>query len=165
VTTDIPSPPSRRDLLKRSGILAVVAPRNSQAQTSAPPEDTLDIYVCITAEGRVIAFCGHVDLGTGIRTALAQIIAEELDFPFAAVELVLGDTLDTPDQGPTIASETIQVTAQPLRIAAAQVRQHLIALAAGAASLCRCRLPAAIFNSAVEHCSAPAASAIRCCRT
>ena len=132
MTTDSPSPASRRDLLKRSGVLAVVAPRNGQRQANAPPEDALNIYVCITAEGRVIAFCGHVDLGTGIRTALAQIIAEELDFPFAAVELVLGDTLDAPDQGPTIASETIQVTAQPLRIAAAQVRQHLIVLAAEA---------------------------------
>ncbi len=132
MTMETPTPPSRRDLLKRSGILAVVSPRKGQTQTDAPPEDTLDIYVCITAEGRVIAFCGHVDLGTGVRTALAQIIAEELDFPFAAVELVLGDTLDTPDQGPTIASETIQVTAQPLRIAAAQSRQHLIALAAEA---------------------------------
>jgi nicotinate dehydrogenase subunit B len=122
VTTDIPSSPSRRDLLKRSGILAVVAPRNGQAQSNAPPEDTLDIYVCVTAEGRVIAFCGHVDLGTGIRTALAQIVAEELDFPLAAVELVLGDTLDTPDQGPTIASETIQVTAEALQCSAAELK-------------------------------------------
>jgi nicotinate dehydrogenase subunit B len=133
VTTDNPSPSSRRGLLKRSGILAVVTSReDSQARDDTPPEDALNIYVCITAEGRVIAFCGHVDLGTGIRTALAQIIAEELDCPFAAVELVLGDTSDTPDQGPTIASETIQVTAQPLRIAAAQLRQHLLELAAEA---------------------------------
>jgi nicotinate dehydrogenase subunit B len=127
-----PPPPSRRELLKRSGILAVISPRNGQTPDDAPPEDFLDIYVCITAEGRIVAFCGHVDLGTGIRTALAQIIAEELDFPFTAVELVLGDTLDTPDQGPTIASETIQVTARPLQLAAAQARQHLIALAAEA---------------------------------
>jgi nicotinate dehydrogenase subunit B len=127
-----PLPPSRRDLLKRSGILAVVSPRDPRVQDDAPPEDALDLYICITADGRVIAFCGHVDLGTGIRTALAQIIAEELDFPFAAVELVLGHTPDTPDQGPTIASETIQVTATPLRIAAAQARQHLIALTADA---------------------------------
>jgi nicotinate dehydrogenase subunit B len=101
-------------------------------RSDASPEDAFDIYVCITAEGRVTAFCGHVDLGTGIRTALAQIIAEELNFPFAAIELVLGDTSETPNQGPTIASETIQVTAQPLRIAAAQARQHLVALAAEA---------------------------------
>jgi nicotinate dehydrogenase subunit B len=132
LTPETPSPPSRRELLKRSGILAVVSPREGQPQNDGPPEDALDIYVCITAEGRVIAFCGHVDLGTGIRTALAQIIAEELDFPFAAVELVLGDTPDTPDQGPTIASETIQVTAGPLRIAAAQARARLIALTAEA---------------------------------
>jgi len=130
VTRETPSPASRRDLLKRSGILAIVSPRDRQTPSEAPPEDALDIYVCVTAEGRVIAFCGHVDLGTGIRTALAQIIAEEIDFPFAAVELVLGDTSHTPDQGPTIASETIQVTATPLRIAAAQARRHLITLAA-----------------------------------
>ena len=127
-----PPPPSRRQLLKRSGILAVVSPRNGEAQNDTSPEDALDIYVCLTAESRVVAFCGHVDLGTGIRTALAQIIAEELDFPFTAIELILGDTSETPNQGPTIASETIQVTAQPLRMAAAQARQHLVALAAEA---------------------------------
>ena len=127
-----PPPPSRRQLLKRSGILAVVSPRNGEAQNDTSGEDALDIYICLTAESRVVAFCGHVDLGTGIRTALAQIIAEELDFPFTAIELILGDTSETPNQGPTIASETIQVTAQPLRMAAAQARQHLVALAAEA---------------------------------
>lgn len=132
-TTASPPPrPSRRELLKRSGILAVVAPRQGAAQEGAAPEETFDIHVCVTAEGRVVAFCGHVDLGTGIRTALAQIVAEELDFPLEAVELVLGDTADAPDQGPTIASETIQFTSRPLRIAAAQSRQHLLLLAADA---------------------------------
>ena len=125
-------PPPRRQLLKRSGILAVVSPRDGETQNDASDEETLDIYICLTAEGRIVAFCGHVDLGTGIRTALAQIIAEEFDFPFTAIELVLGDTSETPNQGPTIASETIQVTAQPLRMAAAQARQHLVALAAEA---------------------------------
>lgn len=124
-------PPSRRELLRRGGVIAVVSPRRD-APAEAPPEDGLDIHVCLTAEGRVLAFCGHVDLGTGIRTALAQIVAEELDFPFAAVEMVLGDTAETPDQGATIASETIQVTSIPMRIAAAQIRQQLVSLAADA---------------------------------
>ena len=101
---------SRKALLKRAGVIGVVAPRKGAAADAAP-EDGLDLHVCLTAEGRVIAFNGHVDLGTGIRTALAQMVAEELDFPFDAVEMVLGDTAQTPDQGPTIASETIQVTA------------------------------------------------------
>ncbi len=76
------------------------------------------------------AYNGHVDLGTGIRTALAQIVADELDIAFARVSMVLGSTVAGPNQGATIASETIQVTAEPLRAAAATARAHLLALAA-----------------------------------
>ncbi|MCP4563594.1 MAG: molybdopterin-dependent oxidoreductase [Bosea sp.] len=126
-------PLSRKTLLKRAGVIGVVAPRKGAAADAAP-EDGLDLHVCLTAEGRVLAFNGHVDLGTGIRTALAQMVAEELDFPFDAVEMVLGDTVDTPDQGPTIASETIQVTSLAIRIAATQIRGRLITLAAAALS-------------------------------
>src|SRR5947209_2845183 len=89
----------------------------------------LETFIRITAEGSVTAFNGHVDLGTGIRTALGQIVAEELDVSFARVVVVLGDTSRVPDQGPTIASETIQITAVPLRKAAAQARHFLIARA------------------------------------
>ncbi|HWZ40017.1 MAG TPA: molybdopterin cofactor-binding domain-containing protein [Bradyrhizobium sp.] len=87
-------------------------------------------FIRITAKGEVNAYNGHVDLGTGIRTALGQIVAEELDVSFARVVVVLGDTREVPNQGPTIASETIQITAVPLRKAAAQARQFLIARAA-----------------------------------
>jgi nicotinate dehydrogenase subunit B len=89
-----------------------------------------ETFLKITADGSVTAFNGHVDLGTGIRTALGQIVAEELDVSFARVVVVLGDTTQTPNQGATIASETIQVTAVPLRMAAAQARHFLAARAA-----------------------------------
>ncbi|WP_163847140.1 molybdopterin cofactor-binding domain-containing protein [Pseudooceanicola aestuarii] len=82
-------------------------------------------HVQIGAGGAVVAHNGHVDLGTGIETALAQIVAEELDVPLSDVRVVLGDTAVTPNQGPTIASETIQVAALPLRRAAAQLRHWL----------------------------------------
>jgi len=98
------------------------------ARTSAT--GTFETFIRITADGEVRAYNGHVDLGTGIRTALGQIVAEELDVSFARVVVVLGDTNDVPNQGPTIASETIQITAVPLRKAAAQARQFLIARAA-----------------------------------
>ncbi|MCK1678652.1 molybdopterin-dependent oxidoreductase [Bradyrhizobium sp. 147] len=101
-------------------------------------EVTTETYVRITADGSVTAYNGHVDLGTGIRTALGQIIAEELDVSFARVVIVLGDTALVPNQGATIASETIQITAVPLRKAAAQARHFLIARAAE-----RLELPAA----------------------
>src|SRR5882724_7999117 len=80
-----------------------------------------ETFIKITSDGSVTAYNGHVDLGTGIRTALGQIVAEELDVSFARVVVVLGDTSLVPTQGPTIASETIQITAVPLRKAAAQV--------------------------------------------
>jgi nicotinate dehydrogenase subunit B len=78
----------------------------------------------------VTALNGHVDLGTGIRTALTQIVAEELDVPMARVHMVLGDTARAPNQGATIASSSIQIHAAPLRAAAAQARAWLVARAA-----------------------------------
>jgi nicotinate dehydrogenase subunit B len=89
-----------------------------------------ETFIKIASDGSVTAYNGHVDLGTGIRTALGQIVAEELDVSFARVVVVLGDTSAVPNQGPTIASETIQITAVPLRKAAAQARQYLVERAA-----------------------------------
>src|SRR6202035_3296223 len=109
---------------ERQGTLTVVRP------AAAGSNQPFETFIKITADGSVSAFNGHVDLGTGIRTALGQIVAEELDVSFARVVVVLGDTSRVPDQGPTIASETIQITAVPLRNAAAQARQFLLARAA-----------------------------------
>jgi nicotinate dehydrogenase subunit B len=105
----------------KHGSLSVVRPGGT---------DGYETFIKITADGGVTAYNGHVDLGTGIRTALGQIVAEELDVSFARVVVVLGDTTRVPNQGPTIASETIQITAVPLRQAAAQARQFLLARAA-----------------------------------
>src|SRR6202023_1884596 len=108
----------------RPGSLSVVQPAVSGGKSA------FETFVKITADGSVTAFNGHVDLGTGIRTALGQIVAEELDVSFARVIVVLGDTSRVPNQGATIASETIQISAVPLRNAAAQARQCLLARAA-----------------------------------
>src|SRR6476469_8693670 len=106
------------------GTLTVVRP-------ASPVEAVkFETFIKIASDGSVTAYNGHVDLGTGIRTALGQIVAEELDVSFARVIVVLGDTSRVPNQGATIASETIQITAVPLRKAAAQARQFLIARAA-----------------------------------
>jgi nicotinate dehydrogenase subunit B len=108
----------------RPGSLSVARPAVSGGEAA------FETFIKITADGAVTAFNGHVDLGTGIQTALGQIVAEELDVSFARVVVVLGDTSRVPDQGATIASETIQISAIPLRNAAAQARQFLLARAA-----------------------------------
>src|SRR5882672_3157808 len=118
------APNSTGDRERPQGTLTVVRP-------ASPVEAVkFETFIRITADGSVTAYNGHVDLGTGIRTALGQIVAEELDVSFARVVVVLGDTSVVPNQGATIASETIQITAVPLRKAAAQARQHLVARAA-----------------------------------
>lgn len=141
----LPRPGDLRDgLLGRAGALLVV--RNPVAPPAPAPGQpgaasgyvpaTPEIFVAVLDDAgaphgwRALAFNGHVDLGTGIRTALAQIVAEELEVPFERLEMVLGHTEAAPNQGPTIASATIQISAVPLRRAAAQAREHLIALAA-----------------------------------
>ncbi|MFG1299110.1 molybdopterin cofactor-binding domain-containing protein [Xanthobacter sp. V3C-3] len=127
--------PDRDQLLAATGNLAVLRPAQAVhgLQGSAPPKDgALDLFLLVDDTGAVMAFNGHVDLGTGIRTALAQIVAEELDVALARVTMVLGHTGTTPNQGATIASDSIQVSAQPLRRAAAQARHRLVALAAEA---------------------------------
>ncbi|WP_176157313.1 xanthine dehydrogenase family protein molybdopterin-binding subunit [Burkholderia multivorans] len=129
---------NRSELLARTGCLTVIrppappvkpAPRQPGSLSSYVPA-LPEVFVAIVDDGRILAFNGHVDLGTGIRTSLAQIVAEELDVPAARVTMVLGDTAATPNQGPTIASATIQISAAPLRCAAAQARHALLALAA-----------------------------------
>ncbi len=122
----------RADYLEPFGSLAVVRPAAPDAPLDAAAADDLEPFVLVRASGEITAFNGHVDLGTGVRTALAQIVAEELDVAFERVAMVLGDSAVAPDQGPTLASETIQLSAKPLQIAAAQARHWLIGKAAEA---------------------------------
>ncbi len=142
---NLPQPKALHDgLLARDGALLVIR-QPVAPPTPAPGQPgiasdyvpaTPEIFVAVLAAPdratgwRALAFNGHVDLGTGIRTALAQIVAEELEVPFEQLEMVLGHTEAAPNQGPTIASATIQISAVPLRRAAAQAREHLIARAA-----------------------------------
>lgn len=129
---------NRSELLVRNGCLTVIRPPAPPPKPAPGQPGSLssyvpalpEVFVAILDDGRILAFNGHVDLGTGIRTSLAQIVAEELDVPAARVTMVLGDTAATPNQGPTIASATIQISATPLRCAAAQARHALLALAA-----------------------------------
>jgi len=129
---------TRADFHAAQGVLLVVrnpppAPppvKGQPALVAGNPAEGVEILLAVWDDGSVTALNGHVDLGTGIRTALTQIVAEELDVPMAQVNMVLGDTTRAPNQGATIASASIQIHAKPLRTAAAQARQWLVARAA-----------------------------------
>ncbi len=89
----------------------------------------VDDWIAIEPEGTLTVFSGKVELGTGVKTALAQIVAEELDVPFERIKMVMGDTALTPDEGYTAGSTTIQVGGFALRHASAEARQALLELA------------------------------------
>ena len=91
--------------------------------------DRLDDWLAIELDGSITAFSGKVELGTGTRTALTQIVAEELDVPFERVQIVMGDTARTPNEGYTAGSMTISSSGSALRKAAAEARLALLELA------------------------------------
>lgn len=97
---------------------------------SSNAKGEVDAWLAIGPDGRVTVYSGKVDLGTGARTALAQMVAEELDVGFHQVDLVMGDTLLTLDQGQTAGSLTIQDGGTTLRRAAACARRALVTKAA-----------------------------------
>ncbi|MBV8741259.1 MAG: xanthine dehydrogenase family protein molybdopterin-binding subunit [Sinobacteraceae bacterium] len=90
----------------------------------------VDAWIRIDAQGAVTAFSGKAELGQGIRTALLQVVAEELEVPLAAVSLVTADTARTPDEGFTAGSHSMQDSGTALRHAAAQAREILLSEAA-----------------------------------
>ncbi|PWC47534.1 molybdopterin cofactor-binding domain-containing protein [Azospirillum sp. TSA6c] len=106
---------------------AVVAPDLKGSLKSAP---WLDAWIRIDADGRATVFTGKVELGQGIRTALIQVAAEELDMPPATVSLVTADTERTPDEGLTAGSHSMQDSGTAIQNAAANVRMLLAAEAA-----------------------------------
>src|SRR5215472_9961860 len=132
---------SRRSFLKAGGALVIVSAVPSALTTSlleaaaaGVPFPALDptalaTWLTINADGTVTARSGHVELGHGVQTGLAQIVAEELDVPFASVTMVLGNTDVTPDQGGTFGSQSIKVAGTQLRQIAAEGRAALLALA------------------------------------
>jgi nicotinate dehydrogenase subunit B len=131
----------RRQLLKASAATGALLAQGlvigfSYAQTGAAGKsmrkEALDAWLALAADGRVTIYSGKVDLGTGVKTALLQMTADELELPMERIELVMGDTATTIDQGQTAGSLSISVGGQQLRRACATARQALATRAAAA---------------------------------
>jgi nicotinate dehydrogenase subunit B len=135
---------ARRDFFKAlgGGVLVVFALRGVAAQDESgsgrrgagrgggEASQDLGAWLHVGEDGAVTAYTGKVEMGQGIRTSLAQAVAEELRAPLASVEMLMGDTELTPfDQG-TFGSRTTPTMNPQLRRAAAAARELLIDLAA-----------------------------------
>ncbi|KHK50627.1 hypothetical protein PI87_22795 [Ralstonia sp. A12] len=89
------------------------------AKTKSIDAKRVDAFLVLEGDGTLTIYTGKVNLGTGNTTALAQMAAEELEFPIDRVRVVQGDTAMTVDQGATIGSLSISNAGIQLRQAAA----------------------------------------------
>lgn len=89
----------------------------------------LDSWVRINTDGTITLFTGKAELGQDIRTAVAQIGAEELDVSLERIRVVTADTARTPDEGTTAGSMSLETTGNAIRCAAAEARYILLSVA------------------------------------
>jgi nicotinate dehydrogenase subunit B len=128
-------PVTRRDFLKLMGggisILFFVGPEShleAQRRRRELPED-FNAFLRIGEDGRVQCFTGKIEMGQGVITSLAMMLADELEVPFDSVDMVMGDTELCPWDMGTFGSMTTRFFGPPLRAAAAEAREVLIELA------------------------------------
>ena len=106
--------------------------------------DPVDPYIRIRVDGTIVAYSSQIEMGQGIHTGLATIVAEELDADFDSVRVVNagngigpnGDVYGNPDFGGafqlTGGSNSMKGFWVRYRLAAAQARARLVAAAAQA---------------------------------
>ena len=140
--TPVAAQRARRRFLKHGAAVTVaftLAPafRALGQGAAAPPlpgslatNRRLDGWLAVNTDGTVTVFTGKVELGQGITTAFAQIVADELDVELQRITMISGDTSRTPNEGVTSGSLSIEQGGTALRFAAAEARELLLAAAA-----------------------------------
>src|SRR5580658_860770 len=129
--------PRRTLLAAGCGLLvSVTLPRAPVRAEDAPLpgglKDTplLDAWIRVEPDSTITAFTGKAELGQGLKTALVQIVAEQLQVVPSRVNLVTADTARTPNEGFTAGSHSMQDSGTALLNAAAQTRLLLLDAAA-----------------------------------
>jgi CO/xanthine dehydrogenase Mo-binding subunit len=134
---------NRRDWLKTAGGLVVgfslgdlsvfghQAPAIPLSRDGRPldPREA-DSFLSINPDSTVTVFTSKVDVGTGMRVAMAQMAAEELGVDTARISVIDGDTAQCPNTGGTGGSTGLTRGGTAVRQAAATARQALLGLAA-----------------------------------
>jgi nicotinate dehydrogenase subunit B len=129
---------SRRAFLSATGalVVALAAPAESAETAATSPfgrsvvrPDKLSSYISIDSDGTVVAYYGKIDGGQGLETAIAQLVAEEIDVPWERVRVVMGDTALTVDMGGATAGNGLRQGGIIMRQTAAEARRLLIEMA------------------------------------
>ncbi len=131
-------PMTRRDVLQLlgGGIIVLFTAGDVIAQRPRrrgwPGEEAaqdFNAFLRIGEDGRVTCFTGKIEMGQGVVTSLAQMLAEELDVSLDTVDMVMGDTDLCPWDMGTFGSLTTRTFGPALRAAGAEARRVLLELA------------------------------------
>ena len=140
--------PNRREFLKLAGggvVIFFFAGEEADAQErrrgfgQEAPAD-FNAFLQIGENSRVTCLTGKTELGQGIITSLAQMLADELDVSLDSVDMVMGDTDRCPFDRGTYGSLSTRSFGPMLRAAAAEARGVLLELAAERLKADRSRL-------------------------
>jgi len=133
---------TRREFLKLAGAGVVIfffhgkteAQQEQGSRTSFRQQAPADFntFLRIGEDGKVTCFTGKIEMGQGIITSLAQMLAEELDVPLESVHMVMGDTDLCPWDMGTFGSLSTRYFGPILLAAAAEARAVLMELGAEA---------------------------------
>ncbi len=138
------APCDRRTFLKTSGHLIIgfnlfpfvaCQPANTSEYqseiTARGPQDPdlIDSWIRLDQSGKVTVLTGKQELGQGIRVALMQMAAEELDVPLDICDIINGDTGLTANEGYTAGSNSVEGSGSKIRQAAAEARMVLVNMA------------------------------------
>jgi nicotinate dehydrogenase subunit B len=130
---------NRRDFLKLSGggifilftirdAFALIQERQGRRPQRNLPTD-FNAFLKIGEDGRVSCYTGKIEMGQGIDTSLAQMLADELDVSVGVVDMVMGDTDLCPWDMGTFGSMSTRFFGPALRSAGAEGRRVLLELA------------------------------------
>lgn len=129
---------TRRTFIKQIGYVSIgfslLGPsclgKESEAEAIDPADpDNINAWLRVLEDGRILILTGKMELGQGIRIAVAQVAAEELNTSPDLVEVNLAETGVTANEGYTAGSRSIESSAMSIRNAAAAAREKLLKIA------------------------------------
>ena len=126
----------RREFLKKlgGGIIVVfclgkLSMLDGWSQNSADEDLNFNAYLRVKEDGTVNCYTGKIEMGQGVITSLAMVLAEELEVSMESVNMVMGDTDLCPYDAGTWGSLTTRFADPVIRSAAAEAREILVDLA------------------------------------
>jgi aerobic carbon-monoxide dehydrogenase large subunit len=114
--------------MRRDGWLPGVGLAVYAQITGTGPYESADLRV--SDDGDITLITGAVEIGQGLTTALAQVVASELDVPVETIRVIAGDTARIPRGVGTYASRAAVMAGNAAAAAAARVRMRAMHVAA-----------------------------------